>query len=99
MAEFDRCRGDAEHYSDKLKKQGVFVEKFMAPGEKHSYLWHNMQVTEKISERLQISFRDISIGKRLTHNFSHVRVNSKHENNHEEDDQFKSNTAMQVSKL
>ena len=91
FAEYDRCRGDAEHYFNKLKDQDVHVEKFLAVGEKHSYLWYNMQVTEKIAERLQITFTDISINKPLTHNFSHIRININTENNHDEDDQLKRN--------
>lgn len=58
MAEYDRFRNDAEFFYFKLKEYGIPVDKHVAAGEKHSYLWYKLEVTEKISERLRISFKD-----------------------------------------
>jgi len=74
VAEFDRCRSDSEYYILKLLKEKVPVERFMAPQEKHSYLWHNMQVTEKFSERLMIAFSDTPIHKPLPNTLSYIHV-------------------------
>lgn len=80
LAEYDRCRSDSEYYFIKLKKEDVPVERFMAPKEKHSYLWHNIEVTEKFSERLMIAFSDAPIYKSLPNTLSHIHVGDEPEN-------------------
>lgn len=84
FAEFDRCRSDSEYYFIKLKKEDVPVERFMAPQEKHSYLWHNIEVTEKFSEHLMIAFSDAPIYKSLPNTLSHIHVPDEPENEKKE---------------
>lgn len=58
IGEYDRFRNDAEFFYLKLKLCGLPVEKYVASGEKHSYLWYKLEVTEKIAECLKRAFGD-----------------------------------------
>lgn len=57
LAQYDRFRSDAEHYYTKLKEDGVAVERFVACGEDHSYLWYRLEVVEKIADIITTAFK------------------------------------------
>lgn len=52
VAEYDRFRSDAELYYKKLLDGGVDVEKLFLDKENHSYLWHKLEIVEKIAENV-----------------------------------------------
>lgn len=79
LAQYDRCRSDSEYYYSKLHQAEVPVEKFVLDNETHAFLWRNLKVTEKLAERLQIAFKDITLERPLSNTISHVRLTNQEE--------------------
>lgn len=75
LAQYDRFRSDAEYYAAKLEEAGVAIEKLVAYGEDHSYLWYKLEVIEKIAERLTLAFRPETIPQLIPsqHTISRIR--------------------------
>lgn len=52
MAEYDRFRSDAEAYYEKLNEAGVLTNRILLEKENHSYLWHKLEIVEKIADNI-----------------------------------------------
>lgn len=63
FGEFDRFRGDAELYADKLSSINVPVYKIMFPQENHALLWKNNQVICSVAKQLKFLLQPVNIEK------------------------------------
>jgi len=74
LAENDRFRADSEYYYMKLIHAGVLSNRFIALGQKHSFLWHKLPVIDKFSERVMLAFKPETL-HHLTpkHTLCHVK--------------------------
>ena len=68
FGEFDRFRGDAELYAEKLRSSNVSVYKIMFPQETHALLWKNTQVICSVAKQLKYLLQPGSIEKTLIFN-------------------------------
>lgn len=50
VAEYDRFRSDAEAYYEKLTEAGVLTNRVFLDKENHSYLWHKLEIVQKIAD-------------------------------------------------
>lgn len=50
LAEYDRFRSDAEAYYQKMDEAGVYTKRLLLEGENHSYLWHKLEIVEKVAD-------------------------------------------------
>lgn len=76
LAEFDRFRVDAEAYYNKLQEAGVNVTKNVISNENHAYLWHNLSIVDKVSERLKIAFKDAYVDRPVPSTLIYLKPNN-----------------------
>lgn len=74
VGEYDRFRGDAEHYGQRLIEQNNMLHMFKVQVGDHSFLWQSMLVVNAVSASLTLSIgAGVSIERHLS--LDHFKVN------------------------